>query len=125
MIKVVIKNTKFNTLNTKVNNLENKILDKSTLIPINQYNSDKLNLKKKVKNIQNKIASVSNLVTNSVLNTKIGQVESKIHIVTNLVTPLLIQKLKKLRIKSLLLLIQSKRQIMMQKYCIEGKYFTN
>ena len=44
-------------------------------------------------------------MTNSVLNTKIGQVESKIHIVTNLVALLLIQKLKKLRIKSLLLLI--------------------
>ena len=51
MIKVVVKNKKFNKLNTKVNNLENKILDKSTLIPTNQYNSDKLNLKKKVKNI--------------------------------------------------------------------------
>ena len=54
MIKVVVKNTKFNTLNTKVNNLEHKILDKSTLIPTNQYNSDKLNLKKKLKTFRTK-----------------------------------------------------------------------
>ena len=32
----VVKNTKFNTLKTKVNNLENKILDATTLIHINQ-----------------------------------------------------------------------------------------
>ena len=30
--KEVVKNTKFNKLNTKVNNLENKILDGSTII---------------------------------------------------------------------------------------------
>ena len=34
----VVKNTKFNTLKTKVDNLEKKILDTATLIPINQYN---------------------------------------------------------------------------------------
>ena len=44
----VIKNTKFNTLKTKVNNLENKILDATTLIHINQYNTDKQNLEKKI-----------------------------------------------------------------------------
>ena len=38
-----IKNTKFNTLKTKVNNLEKKIPDATTLIPINQYNADKQN----------------------------------------------------------------------------------
>ena len=32
----VVKNTKFKTLKTKVNNLENKILDATTLIHINQ-----------------------------------------------------------------------------------------
>ena len=39
--KEAIKNTKFNTLNTKVNNLEKKIPDDSTLIQTNQYNKDK------------------------------------------------------------------------------------
>ena len=39
----VIKNTKFNTLKTKVNSLEKKIPDATTLIHINQYNTDKQN----------------------------------------------------------------------------------
>ena len=43
----VLKNTKFNTLKTKVNSLENKIPDATTLIHINQYNTDKQNLEKK------------------------------------------------------------------------------
>ena len=33
----VVKNTKFNMLNTKVNNLEKNIFDAATLIRINQY----------------------------------------------------------------------------------------
>ena len=37
----VVKDTKFNTLKTKVNNLEKKIPDGTTLIPVNQYNTDK------------------------------------------------------------------------------------
>ena len=37
----VVKNTKFNTLKTKVNNLEKKIPDATALIHINQYNTDK------------------------------------------------------------------------------------
>ena len=36
----VVKNTKFNTLKTKVNNLEKKISDAATLIHLNQYNTD-------------------------------------------------------------------------------------
>ena len=43
----VAKNTKFNTLKTKVNNLENKIPDGTTLIDINKYNIDKQILEKK------------------------------------------------------------------------------
>ena len=39
----VIKNTKFNTLKTKVNNLEKKIPDATTWIHINQYNINKQN----------------------------------------------------------------------------------
>ena len=37
----VVKDTKFNTLKTKANNLEKKIPDGTTLIPVNQYNTDK------------------------------------------------------------------------------------
>ena len=43
----VVKNTKFNILKTKVNNLEKKNPDAITLIHINQYNTDKQNLEKK------------------------------------------------------------------------------
>ena len=43
----VVKNTIFNTLKTKVNNLDNKIPDATTLIQINQYNADKQNLEEK------------------------------------------------------------------------------
>ena len=38
--KEVVKNTKFSTLNTKVNNLERKIPEATSLIHINQYNTD-------------------------------------------------------------------------------------
>ena len=41
------KNTKFNTIKTKVNSLEKKIPEATTLIHINQYNADKQNLEKK------------------------------------------------------------------------------
>ena len=37
----VVKNTKFNTLKAKVNSLEKKIPDATTLIHIIQYNTDK------------------------------------------------------------------------------------
>ena len=43
----VVKNTKLNTIKTKVNNLEKKITDATTLIQINQYNTDKHNLQQK------------------------------------------------------------------------------
>ena len=43
----LVKNTKFNTLKAKVNNLDQKIADSTILIHINQYNKDKQNLEKK------------------------------------------------------------------------------
>ena len=42
----VIKNTKFITLKIKVNTLEKKIPDGTSLIQINQYNTDKQNIEK-------------------------------------------------------------------------------
>ena len=47
----VVKNIKLNTLKTKVNSLENKISDATTLIRINQYNTEKQNLEKKIGNV--------------------------------------------------------------------------
>ena len=45
--KEVVKNTKFHTLKTQLNQLDQKIPDATTLIRINQYNTDKQNLEKK------------------------------------------------------------------------------
>ena len=50
----VVKNTKFNTLKTKVNNSEKKIPDAATLIHINQCNTDKQNLEKKIEDVDKK-----------------------------------------------------------------------
>ena len=50
----VVKNTKYNTLKTKVSSLENKIPDATTLIHINQYNTDKQNLEKKIGDVDKK-----------------------------------------------------------------------
>ena len=50
----VLKNTKFNLLKTKVNSLEKKISDATTLIHVNQYNTDKQNLEKKLGNVDKK-----------------------------------------------------------------------
>ena len=43
----VVKNTEFDTLKTKVNDLENKIPNVTSLIHINQYNTGKQSLEKK------------------------------------------------------------------------------
>ena len=44
----VVKSTKFNTLKTKINSLEKKIPDATTLVHINLWNIDKHNLEKKI-----------------------------------------------------------------------------
>ena len=62
----VIKNTKFNSLKTTVNNLEKKIPDATTLIHINQYNTDKQNLDTKIGGVDKKIPDASGLVTTTV-----------------------------------------------------------
>ena len=83
----VVKNTKFNTLKTKVNILEKKIPDATTLIHINQYNTIKQNLEKKmmlikkkakISEVENKTLDTIGLVTTTVLNTTIREAENKI-----------------------------------------------
>ena len=66
----VVKSTKFNTLKIKVNNLEKKIPDTTTLIHINQY-TNKQNLEKNLADVDKKIPDTSDLVTTTVLNKKI------------------------------------------------------
>ena len=50
----VVKNTKFNTLKTKVSNLDKKIPDATTLIHINQYNTEKQKLEKNIGDVDKK-----------------------------------------------------------------------
>ena len=73
----VAQNTKFNTLKTKVNSLEKKILGATTLILTNQYNINKQNLERKIGGVNKKIPDASGLVTTTVLNTKISEAEDK------------------------------------------------
>ena len=88
--KQVAKGTVCDKLNTRANNLENKIQDVSTLIQTNQYNrfwdvENKIpevnglaGLNTKIAVVENKILDISGLATTAVLNRKIGKVESKI-----------------------------------------------
>ena len=64
----VVKNKKFNTLKTKVNKLEKKIPNATTLIHINQCNTDKQNLEKRIGYFDQKTLDTSDLVTATVLN---------------------------------------------------------
>ena len=50
----VVKNAKINALMTKVNNLNEKIPDATTLIYINQYNTGKQHLEKKIGDVDKK-----------------------------------------------------------------------
>ena len=74
----VFKKTKFNTIKTKVNNLEKRIPDAATSVYINQCNTGKQNLEKIIGNVNEKIPYTSGLVTTTVLNTKTSEVENKI-----------------------------------------------
>ena len=49
-----LKNTKFNTLKTKVNTLEKKILDATTLMHLNYSSTDKQNLESKIGDVGKK-----------------------------------------------------------------------
>ena len=53
--KDAVKKTVHNKVNTKVNYLENKILDASTLIQTNQYDTDKQSLEEKNGEVENRI----------------------------------------------------------------------
>ena len=68
----VVKNTEFNTLKTKVNNLEEKIPDATTFILINQYKI----WRKKIRDVDKNMPDESGLVTTTVLSTKINEVEN-------------------------------------------------
>ena len=54
----VVKNTEFNTLKTKVNKLDTKISEATTLIHINQYNKDE-KIKAEIGVVNKKIPNIS------------------------------------------------------------------
>ena len=85
----VVKNTKFNTLSTKVNRLE-KNTDATTIFDINQYNTNKKNLEQKIRDVDKKMPDTSGLVTTTVLNTEFNEVEDKIPNTSNLVTTIVL-----------------------------------
>ena len=53
-----------------MNNLDKKIHDPTTLIHINQYNTNKTKFREKNRDVDKKIPDTSGLVTTTVLNTK-------------------------------------------------------
>ena len=85
------KNTKFNTLKTKVINLEKKIPGATNLIHVNQHNTDKTKFRQKnlnldKKSLAKKIPDTNGLVATTVLKTKISEVDNKIPGESGLVT---------------------------------------
>ena len=117
----------YNTLNTKVNNLEKKITDESTLIQTSQCNKDDQDLENKTEDFENEMPDTSGLLTTTVLNTEIGKVENKLPDTSCWRLLLfLIQKLVKLRITLLMLVIYSKNIDYNVKISdIEEKYLTS
>ena len=73
--KEVVKNTKFNTLKTTVNNLDTKTSDASTLIHINHYKTDKKNLERKRGDVYKKNSRYKWFSNSNVLNTTINENE--------------------------------------------------
>ena len=122
----VVKNIKLNILKTEVNSLGKKIPDTTTLIHINQYNTDKQNLEKKIRDVDKKVPDTSGLVTTTVLNTKISEVQNKIPDTSGLVaTTVLNTKISEVenKIPSVSGLVK-KTDYDAKTKDIEGKYFT-
>ena len=81
----VFKNTKFNTLKTKVNNLE-KFSWSNYISSCKSVQHRWVKFREENWDFDKKIPDTSDLVTATVLNTKISEVQSKIPNTCNLVT---------------------------------------
>ena len=81
----VVKNTKFDRLKTKVNNLEKKTPNATTLIHVSQYNTDQNIQCKKLEMVIKIVPDANGLVTTTVLNTKISEVRNKLADTSSLV----------------------------------------
>ena len=58
----VVKNTKFNTLKTKINKLVKKTPDVTTLIHINEYNTVKQSAEKNIGDVDKKMSDIKVLL---------------------------------------------------------------
>ena len=81
-IKKFVKNTNINPLKTKVNNLEKKISDETTLIHINHYNTDKQNFEYKLEMLI-KIPGTNSLVTTTFLTQTLLKLRTKYRTLVN------------------------------------------
>ena len=79
-------------MKAKVNHLDKKITDATTLVHINQYNTDKQILERKNGDVDRKIPDTSGLETTTVLNTKIREIENKLLDTSSLVTTTVLNK---------------------------------
>ena len=72
-----MKKTVHNKVNTKVNYLENKIPDASTLIQTNQYDTNKKSLEEKNGEVENRILDASGFVKKNIYDAEISENEKK------------------------------------------------
>ena len=77
----VIKKTEYNSLKTKVDNIDSKNFVSKT-----KYEKDGSNFENKISKIDKKIPDVSDLVKKTDFNSKINEVESKIPSISGLAT---------------------------------------
>ena len=73
--KEVLRKTKYNKLNSKVDDLEDRNPKASILTQINPCNADNQNLERTIENVDKTITDTSKLITNTAPNTKIRKVE--------------------------------------------------
>ena len=95
----VFQNRKFNTLKRKVNNLENKVLDATTLTHINQCNTDKPSLQNTTGDVDQKMPDTSGLVTTTILNKKLVKLRIKFLIMIKILLLKNLIILKKILVK--------------------------
>ena len=69
----------------KKKKIDKQTSDMTTLIYINQYNTDKQNLEHKIGDVNKKIPDIRRLLTATALNTKIIKVKNNIPAVSDLV----------------------------------------
>ena len=97
--KEVLRKTKYNKLNSKVDDLEDKNPKASTLTQINPCNADNQNLKRTIESVDKTVTDTSKLITNTALNTKIRKVEKKTGVSSLVANTVINKKIAVVKIK--------------------------